>query len=205
MTPPSTRLFHLHYHVPDIGHATDVLAAAGLPLHARFGWVDGEMTALAPDEPIPADFRLRLQDSQRGYANVTLTEGADRRFDHLGVVTAEFADVLERAESAGWSVQGEDDVRTFLITPWGFRVEVHPAGDRVEQSLGDWEEGRFESVALTVPTAEEVRARFEAVFEGLPQLRIDGGTDERADVPVADLAGTAVEPSSRVRAAELAP
>lgn len=88
MDMQGTRPFHLHYHVPDVEYAEQVLTDIGLPLRARFGTVDGEMVAVEAGEQSPDGFRFRLQDAQRGYANVTLTSGKEVQFDHFGVVTS---------------------------------------------------------------------------------------------------------------------
>ena len=189
---PCNRIFHLHYHVPDISYAEDALAAYGLPLHARFGWVDEEIIALRPEDDTPDDFQFRLQDSQRGYANVTLTSGKKVQFDHLGIISDDFEGITERADTAGWGVQGIDEPRTFLFTPWGFRVEIHPEGNRVEESLGPWEVCRFKEVILTAPDREPVEDGFDTVIGPLPQLSLQSGY-EQVEVPKASLTGNSVE------------
>lgn len=203
MTIPDTRLFHLHYHVPDVEYAERVLADEGLPLHAKFGSVDDEIIAVEAGEEPPAGFQFRLQDSQRGYANITLTSGKDVQFDHLGLVTASFDSIIQRATDAGWTVQGVDDPRTFLITPWGFRIEVHPEDGRVVDSLGSWEECRFEDVVLTVPESEQVKAGISEVIGHIQGLNI---REERGQphVPRATMNGQACSDELTIRAASLA-
>lgn len=189
MPPSETRLFHLHYHVPDIDYAERVLSEQGLPLHTKLGLVDGEMVTFQPDEKIPEEVRFRLQDSQRGYANVTLTAGKRVQFEHIGIITTKFDSILNRAEEAGWYIHGLDKLRTFLTTPWGFRIEIHPEGNQVEESLGSWEDARFAEIVLTVSDAEAVRKGINSVIGSIPGLTIRNKTHERPQVPQATLTG----------------
>lgn len=183
MEPPQTRLFHLHYNVPDVPLAERALAELGVPLRRRFGRVRGEQVALDPGESEPEDFRLRLQTHQRGYANFTLAPGRDLRFDHLGFCTSEFEAVVGRAKRRGWSVRNaEGHRRTFAMTPWGFRVELHRDGSAVESSLGDWDRAHLSAVELHVRDPDEVREGLDAVFGDVPGVAVEEG-DGRAFVP----------------------
>lgn len=199
-----TRPFHLHFHVPDVSTAERALAAVGLPLNARYGAVDGESVRLAPDDPTPDGFRFRLQDHQAGVVNVTLTHGPGPRFDHLGVVTDGFDAVLNRARDADWGVL-PNDRRTFLVTPWGFRVEVHPTGGRVDSGLGDPATARIETCELRAPDADAVRRGLDRVLGAVPWLDVrEAGPDaERVHVPTVALAGDAFDGPATLRAAAL--
>lgn len=203
MDMPDTRLFHLHYHVPDVEYAEQVLADNGLPLRARFGSVDGETVAVEPGEEPPEGFRLRLQDAQRGYASVTLTRGKHVQFDHLGIVTSAFDVIIERAKKADWTVQGVDGPRTFLIPPWGFRIEVHPEDGRIATTLGSWEESRFENVVLTVPSPSEVEDGLQSVLGHISGVSIRKG-ESQPHVPKATLGGQAFPGGLTIRASTLA-
>lgn len=203
MVPIDSRLFHLHYHVPDVEYAEQVLAEKGLPLRAKFGVVDGESIAVKPGESPPNGFQFRLQDAQRGYANVTLTRGNRVQFDHFGVVTSEFEEVIDRASDAGWTVQGHNDRRTFLITPWRFRIEVHPAAGRIEKSLGARDEGRFEAFVLSVPTPSEVSEELQYVLGELSELSVQK-VEGRPDIPQATMVGEAFPNGVTIQAASLA-
>lgn len=185
MEPPTTRLFHLHYNVPDVTRAERALANHGIPLRQRFGQVRGEAVALDPGESEPEGFRLRLQTHQRGYANVTLAPGRKLRFDHLGLCTAEFDATLDRAKERGWSVRDPGGRRPFVMTPWGFRVELHRDGSDVESSLGDWHEAHLSAVELHVPNPDEVRDGLGEVFGDVPGLSVqsDGSVQPDGDVP----------------------
>lgn len=205
MTRPETRLFHVHVHVPDVDYAAAVLADYGLPVNARYGSVDGEAVALGPDETPPADFRFRLQDSQRGHANVTLTAGPEVSFDHLGIVTSGFDDVVERARKAGWTVQGVDEPRTFLITPWEFRIEIHPETGRIAETLGSWEACRFGEVTLSHSTPTAVHSGIEAVVGEIPGLHISDQADDGPHLSRAVLVGDDLPEARDLRPEVLAP
>lgn len=203
MAPPATRLFHLHYHVPDVDYAERSLAKRGFPVRSRFVRVDDELVSFGPAEDLPDEFRFRLQDSQRGYANVTLTSGKEVYFEHFGLVTADFEAVVDRAMSAEWYVLNVDQPRTFLTTPWGFRIELHRTGDRVDNSLGRWEEAHFSDVVLTVSDAEAVTEGLAAIVGDIPCLTVREHHNEHPHVPQATVSGTAFPEDRTLQASGL--
>ncbi|MFH5798951.1 hypothetical protein [Haladaptatus sp. CMAA 1911] len=184
-----TRLFHLHFNTPDVSHAETELAANGLPPYRRFGRGDGEFHALDASDPVPDGFRLRLQNAQRGYVNVTIAPGRRPHFDHLGLCTSDFEAICNRADDAGWSVRDRDGRRTFVMTPWRFRVELHPDGSDVEADLGSWEELRFERVELDVPDSD-AEDEFRSVFGDVPELVFQHADDDDVHVPRFELSGS---------------
>ncbi|WP_227373765.1 hypothetical protein [Haladaptatus halobius] len=192
MRPP-TRLFHLHFNTPDVSGAERRLAGRRLPLYRRFGQIDGEFLALDASDSDPDDFRL--QNAQRGYVNVTIAPGRRPHFDHLGLCTTAFDALCDRAAERGWSVRSRDGRRTFVMTPWRFRVELHPHGSDVEADLGSWEVAHLERVELTVPDPD-ADDEFRAVFGDVPGLRIRRGDD--VEVPRFCLAGSAFPDGARV-------
>lgn len=198
MHPPT--LFHLHLDTPDVTAAADRLAEVGLPLDRRFGSVGGEGVSLAPGDEVPEGFRFKLQVHQAGCANVTLAPGRIPHFDHLGLVVGDREATLARADVEGWSVR-RDDRRSFCMTPWGFRVEVHEPGGAGIADLGDCADARLEEVTVQVSDADHVRDGFATVFGRVPELEVvedDGPWVESfavvtgarsAEVRVADLIG----------------
>ncbi|WP_411968248.1 hypothetical protein [Haloferax sp. YSSS75] len=143
-------LFHLHYHVPDVEYAAAALSAYGIEPVARFGTADGESVSLAADETPPDGFTLRLQTNRGGTADVTLTPGPRLAFDHFGVVVDDVSAVVERARQRDWGVT-ENERRTFLVTPWGFRIELQQATSDLVSELGDPADCRFTEVILAAP------------------------------------------------------
>ncbi|MFC7212516.1 VOC family protein [Saliphagus sp. GCM10025334] len=167
-------LFHLHFNTPSVDEAAARLERAGLPLDQRFGSVCGEGVSLEPDDETPDGFRFKLQVHQRGGANVTLAPGRRPHFDHLGLIVDDFEGALDRAESRGWSVR-RNERRTFVMTPWGFRVEAHPSDGEGVVGLGDVSDCRLEETVLYLPEADAARAAFVDVFGEVPALRIEPG------------------------------
>ena len=201
-SPPavSTRLFHLHFNTPDVDALESWFESVGVPLRQRFGVVRGEGVALAPGEDAPDDWRFRLQSHRVGAVDVTLAPGQRHRFDHLGVVSSRFDDVLARAEEQGWSVRDPDGRRPFVMTPWGFRVEVHREESDVARSLGRRADARFARVELLVPDdeAEAVRDGLDGVFGEVPALDVVADDLDRPTVRRFALGGEAIETDGTV-------
>ncbi|ELZ91531.1 hypothetical protein C440_14494 [Haloferax mucosum ATCC BAA-1512] len=187
-------IFHLHYHVPDVDTAATALELHGIDPVARFGSVDGDSRALSPADAVPDGFRLRLQTNRGGAVDVTLTPGPHVAFDHLGVVVADLPAVVSRATERGWSVT-ENERRTFLVTPWEFRIELQSADSDVVSELGPADDCRFESVSLVV--ADDIREAVEtgirAVVGEVSTLRVRSSPNADPAVREATLTGRRVE------------
>ena len=192
MIRPPTRTFHLHFNTPDVSAAERRLSGLGLPLYRRFGRVDGEFVALDASDEVPAGFELRLQNHQIGYVNVTVAPGRKPHFDHLGLCTEEFGHIVNRVEEAGWSIRDPDGRRPFVMTPWGFRVEVHRDGSDVESDLDDWTDAHLSEIRLAVPDPDTVHEGLADVFGAVPGLTVESGARERAWVPGFRIEGGAV-------------
>lgn len=193
MDRPTTRPFHLHFNTPNVSAAERRLESTGLPLRRRFGRIDGEFAALDPSDEVPDDFQLRLQTHQRGYVNLTVAPGRRPHFDHLGLCTDEFDAIVERVNGVGWSIRDSEGRRPFVMTPWGFRVELHRDGSDVESDLGAWADAHPAEIRLAVPDPDAVREGLESVFGAVPGLAVERGERERAWVPSFRVGGGAVE------------
>ncbi|MGH3091511.1 MAG: hypothetical protein ACRDOG_04160, partial [Gaiellaceae bacterium] len=66
-----------------------------------------------------------------------------------------FVDVLERAADMGLKVQDHPGKRTFIATEVGYRLEVHPPRDWIEDALEQSDELRLEQIHLRAQDPEE--------------------------------------------------
>jgi hypothetical protein len=84
-------------------------------------------------------FRLRLTELERGAVNVVVQPGQWPlpRVDHLGLALDEdeFERALARAEEASLRVQEHGGRRTFVSTNAGYRLELHPPRDWIDELL----------------------------------------------------------------------
>ncbi|KAB1196736.1 MULTISPECIES: VOC family protein [Haloferax] len=189
-------VFHLHYHVPDVDYAASVLSAHGIEPAERFGSVDGESLALSAADTPPEPFRLRLQTNRGGVADVTLTPGPRLDFDHFGVVVEDASAVVERARERDWSVT-ENERRSFLLTPWGFRIELQTPESDVLSELESPADCRFTEVTLAVPVEarDAVSRTLQAVLGDVQNLRVSPVRGPDPGVREALLDGARVETS----------
>ena len=85
-------------------------------------------------------FKLRLSELERGAVNVVVQPGQWElpRVDHLGLALdeEEFADVIDRAVERELRIQAHGGRRTFIATNAGYRLEVHPPREWLDELLG---------------------------------------------------------------------
>ncbi|WP_330633413.1 hypothetical protein [Halocatena halophila] len=167
-------LFHLHFNTPALETATARLNEYGVPLQQRFGTVRGERVSVGPETQPPDEFRLKLQVHRIGAVNISLAPGQQPHFDHLGVFVADIDDVLTRARSREWSVRSNER-RTFVMTPWGFRVELHPKSGARGVEFGRSSTPRLEDVILHASNPQVVREPLQTVFGTIPNLHLEAG------------------------------
>ena len=157
----------------------------GFDLVARYGWLGDTSHWFEPgvswDELDEMGFRLRLIELARGAVNVVLQPGHwDRpRVDHLGVALDEdgFQEALERAADLDLKIQDHPGKRTFIVTNAGYRLEVHPPREWIEDTLRGAEELRLAEIHLL---ADDPDAKADAIATVLDADR-DG-----ADVAVGE-------------------
>lgn len=84
-------------------------------------------------------FKLRLSELERGAVNVVVQPGQWElpRVDHFGLALdeEEFADVIDRAVGRELRVQAHGGRRTFIATNVGYRLEVHPPREWLDDLL----------------------------------------------------------------------
>jgi hypothetical protein len=115
----------------------------GFDLVARYGWLGDNSHWFEPgvswDELDEMGFRLRLIELARGAVNVVLQPGhwERPRVDHLGVALDDegFQEALERAADLDLKIQDHPGKRTFIVTNAGYRLEVHPPREWIDEML----------------------------------------------------------------------
>jgi hypothetical protein len=142
-------LFHYHLVTSELrGVEARYVGKLGFGLVARYGRVGDEHVSVEPGvswEKLERDgFKLRLSELQRGAINVVVQPGHWRipRVDHV------FHEVLERA--AGWNlrIQEHPGRRTFVATNAGYRLEVHPPREWIDDLLSAGDDLRLSELQL---------------------------------------------------------
>jgi hypothetical protein len=146
---------------------------------ARYGRIGEEQVhyeaGVSWEELEEKGFRHRLSELERGAVNVVVQPGQWPlpRVDHLGVALDddEFANVLERANDLRFRVQEYPGRRTFVATDAGYRVEVHPQRDWIDEVLANADELRLSELQLR---ADDPHAKASALVRLLDALGADG-------------------------------
>jgi catechol 2,3-dioxygenase-like lactoylglutathione lyase family enzyme len=138
------RLFHYHL-VTSVVREVEAryLGKLAFELVARYGRVGDDTISydagLGWPELDAMDFKLRLSELERGAVNVVVQPGQWRlpRVDHFGLALDEdaFNESIERAIAAELRVQSHGGRRTFVSTASGFRLELHPPRDWIDELL----------------------------------------------------------------------
>jgi hypothetical protein len=150
-------LFHYHLVTSELRDVeARYLGKLGFELVARYGRIGDEHVAVEPGvswEKLDRDgFKLRLSELERGAVNVVVQPGHWRipRVDHLGVALDEedFQSVLGRAMQWNLRVQEHGGRRTFVATNAGYRLEVHPPREWIDELLSEGDELRLAELQL---------------------------------------------------------
>jgi hypothetical protein len=150
-------LFHYHLVTSKVRLVeARYLGKLGFGLVARYGWVGESSHWFEPgkswEELDSMGFRLRLVELSRGAVNVVLQPGHwdSPRVDHLGIALDEddYLAVLERASDLGLKIQDHPGKRTFIATEAGYRLEVHPPRDWIDEILDAGDDLRLAELRL---------------------------------------------------------
>jgi hypothetical protein len=151
------RLFHYHL-VTSVVREVEAryLGKLAFELVARYGRVGDDTISydagLGWPELDAMDFKLRLSELERGAVNVVVQPGQWRlpRVDHFGLALDEetFDEAIERAIAAELRIQSHGGRRTFVSTASGFRLELHPPRDWIDDLLKHDEELRLAELEL---------------------------------------------------------
>jgi len=170
-----------HYHLVT-SKARDVearyIAKLGFSLVARYGRIGDEQTSYEAGVPWEEldrlGFRLRLSELELGAVNVVVQPGQWElpRVDHVGVALDEdeFEGVMERAQRLELRIQEYPGRRTFVATGAGYRVEIHPPRDWIDDLLEARDRLRIAGLRLQ---SEDPDAQASALAELLDAVMDD--------------------------------
>jgi catechol 2,3-dioxygenase-like lactoylglutathione lyase family enzyme len=183
---PRVQLFHYHLVTSRVREVeARYIGKLGFHLVARYGRV-GERrihheAGVSWEELDAMGFRLRLTELELGAVNVVLQPGQWPlpRVDHLGFALDddEFQAALERADQLRLRVQEHPGRRTFVSTHAGYRLEIHPQRDWIDELLSGADELRVEELHLR---SDDPPMKAEALIDVLETVA-DG-----SDVQVGD-------------------
>ena len=182
-------LFHYHLVTSRVREVeARYIGKLGFDLVARHGRIGEELTSYESGvswaELDALGFKLRLSEIELGAINVVVQPGQWPlpRVDHLGLALDEdeFDLTLERAEEADLRVQEHGGRRTFVSTNAGYRLELHPPRDWIDDLLAEGDRLRLAELHLR---ADDPEAKATALAELLDCPR-DGGDVEVGDTLV---------------------
>lgn len=151
------QLFHYHLVTSRVREVeARYLGKLGFDLIARHGRIGDELTSYEPGvswaELDAIGFKLRLSEVELGAVNVVVQPGQWPlpRVDHLGLALddEEFERTIERAEEAELRVQEHSGRRTFVSTNAGYRLELHPPREWIDDLLGQGDRLRLSELHL---------------------------------------------------------
>ncbi|MGZ8717331.1 MAG: hypothetical protein ACXWYO_09500 [Gaiellaceae bacterium] len=182
-------LFHYHLVTSRVREVeARYIGKLGFDLIARHGRIGEDLTSYEPGvswaELDAFGFKLRLSELELGAVNVVVQPGQWPlpRIDHLGLALDddEFESTLGRAEDADLRVQEHGGRRTFVSTNAGYRLELHPPREWIDDLLARGDRLRLSELHLR---ADDPRAKARALAELLDCTR-DGGDVEVGDTLV---------------------
>jgi hypothetical protein len=137
-------LFHYHLVTSRVREVeARYLGKLGFSLVARHGRIGEETSSFESghgwEELDQIGFKLRLSELERGAVNVVVQPGQWElpRVDHLGIALddEDFTATIARAELRDLRVQEHGGRRTFVSTNAGYRLELHPPRDWLDEFL----------------------------------------------------------------------
>ena len=138
------QLFHYHL-VTSLVRQVEAryVGKLAFQLVARHGRIGDDYQSFEPglswDELDEMGFKLRLTELERGAVNVVVQPGQWElpRVDHLGLALDEdeFQEVVDRAVERELRIQAHGGRRTFVATNVGYRLEIHPPREWLDELL----------------------------------------------------------------------
>ena len=160
-------LFHYHLVTSRVREVeARYIGKLGFDLIARHGRIGEDLTSYEPGlswtELDALGFKLRLSELELGAVNVVVQPGQWPlpRVDHLGLALDEdeFVATLARAELRDLRIQEHGGRRTFVSTNAGYRVELHPPREWLDELLGQQRELRLTELHLRADDPEQKAA-----------------------------------------------
>jgi hypothetical protein len=158
------QLFHYHLVTSKVRLLEGrYLGKLGFELIGRYGWRGESSQWFEPGtswEDLDAmGFRLRLVELGRGAVNVVIQPGHwdVPRVDHFGIALDEdeYETVIERAGELGLKIQDHPGKRTFVTTEAGYRLEVHPPRDWIEEALSQADDLHLDEIHVRANDPDE--------------------------------------------------
>ena len=154
-------------------------------LVARYGRIGEDLATFAPgvgwQELDRRGFRLRLSELERGAVNVVVQPGQWEmpRVDHIGFALDEdeFHEALDAARTRGLHIQEHGGRRTFVASGAGYRLELHPPREWLDDLLAERDVFRLAELHLRADDPE-AKAGALGMLLGLPYV---GGVVEVGD------------------------
>src|SRR5947207_8251283 len=157
------QLFHYHLVTSKVREVeARYVGKLGFTLVARHGRIGEDTTSFEAgygwDDLDRMGFKLRLTELERGSVNVVVQPGQWElpRVDHLGFALDEddFVATLARAEVRELRVQEHGGRRTFVSTNAGYRLELHPPREWLDEMLEKDRELRLAELQLRADDPE---------------------------------------------------
>ena len=176
-------VFHYHLVTSELRELeARYVGRLGFELVARYGRIGDEHVSVEPGvswEKLEHDgFKLRLSELERGAVNVVVQPGHWRvpRVDHIGIALDEddFQSVLGRAMQWNLRVQEHGGRRTFVATNAGYRLEVHPPREWIDDLLENKDDLQLAELQLR---ADEPDAKAGALADLLGLEAHDNAVD----------------------------
>ncbi len=168
------RLFHYHLVTSKVREVeARYLGKLGFVLIARHGRIGEEMQSFESghgwEELDEMGFKLRLSELERGAVNVVVQPGQWElpRVDHLGFALDddEFVSTLARAELRDLRIQEHGGRRTFVSTSAGYRLELHPPREWLDEFLQQERQLRLAELHLRADDPELKAAALGELLE----------------------------------------
>ena len=159
----AVHLFHYHLVTSRVREVeARYLGKLGFELIARHGRIGEDLTSFEAghgwQDLDTLGFKLRLTELERGAVNVVVQPGQWElpRVDHLGFALDEdeFVSTLARAELRELRVQEHGGRRTFVSTNAGYRLELHPPREWLDELLEQEHELRLVELHLRADDPE---------------------------------------------------